>query len=453
MSTLEAVAARGVLSAELTSGHSWALVAIAVLFAVSILLAIAETALNRISVPRAQAMVEEGKPGAERVLRLVSNPESFLNVVLLVVLVCQLVQATLVGIVSDALFGAAGVAVATVVNVAVVFVAAEAGPKTWAIQHTERAALLVAPAVSMLVGLPPLQLLSRALIGLTNVLLPGKGIKGGPFHVSEEELLAYAVAAVEAETIEAGEHELIESVIQFGDTIVREVMAPRTDMVTVPSDLRIEDAIEVAILNGYSRIPVTAAGIDDIAGIVYAKDLMRAERDGQENEPVSSVVRPARFVPESKRVAELLPEMQAEMFHMAVVIDEYGGTAGLVTLEDLIEELVGEIVDEFDVEEPMVEPLGGGGVLVNARMPVDEVNDLLGAKLSEGDWDSVGGLIFHLLGHVPVEGEVVHCEGFELRAERVMRRRIGRVRIRPLPSDVAEEATDPAGSVAAGDSP
>ncbi len=433
--------AHPVLAAQLTSGDTWALLVILILFVVSIVLAVAETALTRMSVHKAQALVDEGRPGANRVLKLVQHPESFLNVVLLVVLVCQLVQATLIGIVASRLFGSIGVAVATFFNVVVVFVIAEAAPKTWAIQHTERASLAVSGPVSLLSNFPPLQLLSRALIGLTNVLLPGKGIKGGPFQVSEHELLALMEAAVEAETIEAGEQVLIESVIEFGDTIVREVMVPRTDMVTIPSDMRVGDAIEVAILNGYSRIPVTGESIDDVVGIAYAKDLMRAERDGKEDSEISTVLRPARVVPESKRVAELLPEMQADTFHMAIVVDEYGGTAGLVTLEDLIEELVGEIVDEFDVEEPMVEPLAGGGVRVNARMAIDEVNDLLSAALPEGDWDSVGGLIFHLLGHVPVEGERVQCEGFELQAQRVKGRRIGRVRIVRSPVAPAAEPT------------
>jgi CBS domain containing-hemolysin-like protein len=174
---------------------------------------------------------------------------------------------------------------------------------------------------------------------------------------------------------------------------------------------------------------VCREGIDDISGIVHAKDLMRAERDDREDVPVSELARPAHFVPETKGVAHLLREMQRERFHMAIVIDEYGGTAGLVTLEDIIEELLGEIVDEFDVEDPMIEPLPGGDHLVNARMPIDEVNDLLRAQLPEGDWDTIGGLLLAELGHVPAEGEWVEVDGWQLAAQRVVGRRIGRVRI------------------------
>ena len=207
---------------------------------------------------------------------------------------------------------------------------------------------------------------------------------------------------------------------------------PRPDMVAVPSDFRVADVMEVVILNGYSRLPAYGEGMDDIVGIVYAKDLMRADRDGKLDVEVSGLLRPARYVPETKKIAELLREMQADQNHMAIVVDEYGGTAGVVTLEDLIEELVGEIVDEYDREEAMVELLPNGDVRVNARMPVDELNDLLKADLPEGDWDSLGGLMFHELGHVPEEGEAVTVGGLELRADRVQGRRISRVRVARL---------------------
>jgi len=414
---------------------------IVVLLLVSVFLAMAETALTRMTRSKAQALAEEGRWGSARLLELVSHPERFLNGVLLVVLVCQLVQATLTGVLADRLFGPWGIAVATFVNVVLVFVLAEAAPKTWAIEHPEQAALVSAPPVSALVRFWPLRLVSRALIGLTNVILPGKGLKEGPF-VSEEELLALADVAVEEEVIEAEERELIEQIIEFGDTIVREVMVPRPDMLSVDADFRVVDVMEVVLMNGRSRVPVCGEGIDDIIGIAYAKDLMRAARDGRDTAPVSELVREAHFVPETKRIARLLPEMQARKFHMAIVVDEYGGTAGLVTLEDLIEELVGEIVDEFDREEPMIEPQADGSVKVQARMAVDEVNDLLGAELPEGDWDTIGGLMFHLLGHVPEEGETTTFASHVLRAEQVNGRRIGVVRLQRIEGSAEREPSD-----------
>lgn len=419
-----------------------ALVAVMVLIASAAFLALAETSLTHLPRSKALALEDEGRWGAASLQRLLDQRERVLNPVLLLLLVCHLSAATVAGLLAQSYFGPLGVAGATVALVVVIFVCAEAAPKTYALQHTERSALLVAPVVSVLASFAPVRLLTRALIGLSNLVLPGKGRRAGPV-VSEEELLALADVAVEADVIQVEERALIRSIIDFGDTVVREVMVPRPDMVTMAADALVAEAMEVAIANGYSRIPLQDDGIDDIVGLVYAKDLMRASREGRTSATARTLARSARFVPETKRVAELMREMQAEKFHMAVVIDEYGGTAGLVTLEDLIEELVGEIVDEFDVEDPLLEPLPGGDVRVAARMPLDELNELLHVSLPEGDWDTVGGLVFNLLGHVPSEGEAVRVNGHVLRAERVQGRRIGRVRVSRIP-DVATDGADAA---------
>jgi magnesium and cobalt exporter, CNNM family len=418
-----------ILAASLSVGDRWILIAIVVLLIATGLLAGAETGLGRMPRSRAQALDAEGRRGARRLLDLAGRPDQFVNPLLFALLVCQLAQATLVGILTERLWGLAGVAVGMAIDIVVVFVVT-ASARTWAVLNADRAALLAARPVSALIRFPLLRLTTRGLIGLTNLLLPGKGLKQGPY-VSEEELLAVAELGVEEGVIEEHERALIESIIEFGDTVVREVMVPRPDMVTVGKDFRVADVMEVVLLNGYSRLPVVGDGIDDVVGITYAKDLMRAERDGEEDLPVSQLVRSARYVPETKRVPDMLREMQRDKFHMAIVVDEYGGTAGLVALEDIIEELVGEIVDEFDVEDPLVEPLAGGGVRVDARTPLDEVNELLHAELPEGDWDTIGGLLYHRLGHVPVEGESVVVGGWQLTAQRIQGRRIGRVRITP----------------------
>ena len=425
-----AVAGRGLLAAGLGSGDFALVVVIVVLLVMVGALALAETGLLRMSRAKALALADEAHRGAARLLKLVEHPERFLNPILLLVLLCQLVAATLVGVVADHAFGALGVAAATAFEVVVIFVFFEAAPKTWAVQHPDRAALFAAPFVDAIIRFPPFRLISGALIGLSNLILPGEGI-AAPF-ISEEEFLAMADVAVEEDVIEREERALIHSIIEFGDTVVREVMVPRPDMVAVEGSDRVGDVIEIAIAAGYSRIPVYEQGIDDVIGVVYTKDLMRAERENKTDLEVRALVREAHFVPETKRVAELMREMQSDKFHMAIVVDEYGGTAGLVTLEDLIEELVGEIVDEFDVEEPLIEPLPNGEVRVNARMSIDELNDLLHATLPAGDWDTVGGLIFNLLGHVPTEGENVVADGYRLTAEKVQGRRISRVRVAPL---------------------
>src|SRR4051794_17358165 len=322
------------------------LVVIVLLLAVLTFLALAETGLTRLTRTRAASLDEQGKRGAKHLVALVDRPEQFLNPLLLVVLVLQTAQTALTTVVAERVFGPWGVVLALFVNVVLVFVFAEAAPKTWAVQHPDQAALASGWPVRVLSRFWPLTWLSRGLIGITNVVLPGKGLKQGPF-VSEEELLAMADQAAEDAVIEGEELTLINRIIEFGDTVVREVMVPRTDMITVEGVYRVADVMEVVLLNGYSRLPVVGEGIDDVVGLVFAKDLMRAERDGHEDDPVGALARPATFVPETKRVAELLREMQSEKFHMAIVVDEYGGTAGLATLEDLIEELVGEIVDEY----------------------------------------------------------------------------------------------------------
>jgi putative hemolysin len=407
---------------------------IAVLLAGSGVLAMAETSLVRTNRIKAKSLVDEKRRGARQLARLVENPANFLNPILLLVLICQLVSATLVGIVAAHLFGGLGVLLGIVFEIVVIFVFFEAVPKNWAVQHPDRAALLSAPIVSTLLRFPPIRWLSSLLIGLANLII-GAGdddVAGPRSYITDSELKAMADVAHEEKVIEHDERTFIHSIIDFGDTVAREVMVPRPDMVTVESDVTVADALEKALGAGYSRIPVEGEeGIDDIVGIAYAKDLVRTERAGKADQKVRDSMRSAKFVPESKEVSDLLREMQEEKYHMAVVVDEYGGTAGLVTLEDLLEELVGDIVDEFDVEEPTVELNDDGSVLVSARYSVDDADDLLGAELPQGPWDTVGGLMLDLVGRVPDPGDSVEVDGFRLTALDVRGRRIGRVRIEP----------------------
>lgn len=222
---------------------------------------------------------------------------------------------------------------------------------------------------------------------------------------------------------------MISSVLEFSDAIVREVMTPRTDMVTLRSDLTTTEALDLILEHGFSRVPVTGRGADDIVGLVYAKDLLRLVGAPPRARPLTEISRPPYFVPETKPVRELLREMQSSQFHLAVAVDEFGGTAGLVTIEDLIEELVGEIVDEYDTEPPMVQPLEEGGFLVDARLPVDDLAGLIDTRLPEGEWDTVGGLVLGLAGRVPIVGERFEFDGAVLIPERVQGRRVERVHV------------------------
>jgi CBS domain containing-hemolysin-like protein len=401
------------------------------LLVASAVLALAETGLTRTSRAKAKALVDAHHRGARALQRLVEDPEGFLAPLLLLVLLCQLVAATLVGVVAAHVFGPWGVAAATVFEVVVIFVFGEAVPKQWAVRHADAAGLLAAPMVTAVVGFPPVRWISKLLIGIARAITPGGRSTASSSDITESELLAFTDVALEDEAIERDERVLIHQIIQFGDTIVREVMVPRPDVIAVDAETPVEEVLERAIAAGYSRIPVYRETIDDVTGIAFTKDLIRGAREAAgATAPVSSVAREAHYVPETKRVAPLLREMQRGQFHIAVVIDEYGGTAGVVTLEDLIEELVGEIVDEFDTVEPLVEPVAPGMFRVSGKMPVEEVNDLLDAELPVDDgWDTVGGLVLARLGHVPAAGETVHFDSYVLTVDRVAGRRISAVRV------------------------
>ncbi len=425
------------------NGGDWVLLTIvAGCFVASALLALAETAFTKMNRIRALALAEDGDRRAARLARLLEHPERTINAILLAVLVFQFTAATLAGVLLQP-FGAAAIAAGTVGQVVVFFVFAEVIPKTFSIQHTDRAALAVTPLLGALTRFPPLRVTSRGLIGLANVILPGKGLRQGPF-VSEEEIRTMADVAAEEASIEREERRLIHSIFEFGDTLVREVMRPRPDIVWVEVTQTIDAALDVAISAGYSRLPACEGGTDNVVGLVFLKDLARRSRAGHGEDPVRTALRPAVFVPETKRVAELLREMQTRQFHMAIVVDEYGDTAGLVTLEDLLEEIVGEIADEYDVERPPLEHLPDGGLRVAGSLSINDLNDELGVDLPHEEWDTVGGLVFTLLGHVPAEGETVTFQGFELATERVVGRRIASVLIHRVVDGEARDGLTPA---------
>jgi putative hemolysin len=270
--------------------------------------------------------------------------------------------------------------------------------------------------------------LATGLVKMANVVMPGKGLPQGPF-ITEHELRALAEVASDEEQIEEGEKELIHSIFEFGDTIVREVMLPRPDITAIEADKSLRDVQALVLQHGYSRIPVFEDDLDQVTGIVYAKDVLKALHQGKHDMPLSEIVRQAHFVPESKRVADLLREMQKEKFHIALVTDEYGSVVGLITLEDLLEELVGEITDEYDTEEPELEQVADGVFRVDGKLSIDEVNELLDVELPDEEWDTVGGLMLGLLGSIPDEGEEVSFQNLRFTAERVDGRRISKVLI------------------------
>ena len=416
-----------ILAAGFT-GADWGMIgAILLLLLLLIFFSLAEMGLSRMTKPKAAAMAEGGVKQAKALQQLVGEPQKWVNPLLLSVNICQTVQATLTGVVAGRAFGPFGVAAGVLLNVIVFFVLAEAVPKTYALQYPEKAALSTALGTKLLVSFPPLRIVSGWLITLTNVIVRGKGLKQGPF-VSEQELLGIVDAAYHDDIIEEEERDLIESIIEFGDTVAREVMVPLPDMITVSSSFTLTQAIDVAIEHGVSRLPVLAED-DDVVGIAFIKDLMKQERAGLGSALVTDHMRAAEVIPENKPVNRLMREMQAKKFHLAVVADEYGSIAGLITLEDCLEELVGEIVDEYDTHHDAIVHLEDGQYLIDGSTSVSDVNDKIASNIPDEEWDSIGGFVFGTLEHVPALGEFIDFDGWRLTVVALQGRRIRKVRV------------------------
>ncbi len=418
------------------------LVAIGLLLVLAAFTALAETAITRMSRVKALHLQQEKRRGAERLVAIIENPAPFMNMVLLVLAATHVTAAVLAVLWAQRHLGSGGAPLAAVAITALIFVFSEMVPKTYTVQRLERAALMMARPVFFLGRV--LQPLTRVLVALSNAtmaLLPGKAIPKGPF-ATEDEIRHLADVAEEEEEIEEEERELIHSIFEFGDTVVREVMVPRPDMTVIASEATLDEALGSIVAAGYSRLPIYEGDTDNIVGLLYAKDLLATLKKDSGNEKVSKLGRVPTFVPEQKKVAELLREMQQQRVHIAIVVDEYGGTAGLVTIEDLLEEIVGEIVDEYDQEEQMIERIDDDTIRVDGRVAIDEVNELLAAELPHEEWDTVGGLVFGLTGRVPDPGETVSYDSLRFTTEKVTGRRIQKVLISRSTSE-EEPATEP----------
>ena len=301
--------------------------------------------------------------------------------------------------------------------VLVSYVVIGVAPRTLGRQHSERVALISAGPLHVLSTV--LGPISRVLITVGNALTPGKGFAEGPF-ASEAELRELVDLAEKSSLIESGESRMIQQIFELGDTLAREVMVPRTDMIFIERHKTLRQVMSLALRSGFSRIPVVGENLDDIVGIAYLKDVTKRifdNRDAETSERVETVMRPAMFVPDTKPVDVLLREMQTERMHVAVVVDEYGGTAGIVTIEDIIEEIVGEISDEYDQTTAEVEHLANGAVRVPSRMSLDDLGELFGVELEDEDVDSVGGLMAKHLGRVPIPGAEIAVDALRLVAE------------------------------------
>jgi len=402
---------------------------------VAFVMAAAESSLSRLSRHRAGELVEEARRGASALATILGDSAAYLSVAAFVRVSAEAAAAVLITLgVVDVVDGFWPDLLISIGVMAVVsFVVVGVSPRTLGRQHADRVALLSAPLLVLLRRV--LGPVARLLVLLGNAVTPGRGYRDGPFE-SEAELRDLVDLAGESSLIEAEEREMIHSVFELGDTVVREVMVPRTDMVTMDHDKTLRQAMSLFLRSGFSRIPVVGDGPDDVLGLLYFKDVARrvyADADAAAR-PVHHQMRPAKYIPESKPIDDLLREMQRDQNHFAVVIDEYGGTAGLVTIEDILEEIVGEIADEYDREAPGVEKLEDGSTRVPATMHVDDLAELFDVSLEEEEVDTVGGLLGKTIGLVPIPGS--HCEvaGLSLTAERMAgrRHRIATVVVRRL---------------------
>ncbi len=434
------------------SSTDWTQLAVAVVLVVlAALSAAVEAALSSISKARAEQLVEQSRPGARMVRRIGDDPPRYLNTALFlrttleisaIVLVAKVVF-THVRVTWEAGMITAGV------MIVVSFVFWGVAPRTLGRQHAATVACgLAGPLVALTTVLGPFP---RLLIMIGNALTPGKGFVDGPFS-TEAELRELVDLAETSSVIDSGERKMLHSVFDLGNTIVREVMVPRTDMVFIEEHKTLRQAVSLALRSGFSRIPVIRDGLDDVIGVLYLKDVIKRTYDAPDSqsvERVGSMMRAPMWCPDSKPVDELLQEMQLKRVHLVVVIDEFGGTAGMATIEDILEEIVGEITDEYDEENTDVTPLAEGRYRVSSRLPLDELGDLFGLELDDDDVETVGGLMAKELNKVPIAGSVVHYGGLELVAERATgrRNRIGTVLVssgQTAETDAVTAAPEPA---------
>jgi CBS domain containing-hemolysin-like protein len=416
----------------------------AVLVVLAGLASMTDAALGAVSIARAQEMGREGKRGADSLAAVAGDVVRHLNLLLLLRLLCELTATTLIALVAVDNWGigwrAALVTAGAMTLVS--FVVVGVAPRTIGRQHAYAIGRGTAPLVRGLGRV--LNPLASLLILIGNAVTPGKGFPEGPFG-SQVELRELVDLAEQRGVVEHGERDMIHSVFALGDTIAREVMVPRTEMVWIEAPKTLQQALVLFLRSGFSRIPVIGDSVDDVLGVLYLKDVIRHTQSGDPaatGAAVSEVMRPATFVPESKPVDDLLSEMQAARTHLVIVVDEYGGTAGLVTIEDILEEIVGEITDEYDVERPPIDHLEDGAVRVTARLPIEDLGELFGVELPTGEVETVGGLLAQSLGRVPIPGASVDIGGLHLIAEGTTgrRNRIDSVLVRRVTT--AEEADE-----------
>jgi CBS domain containing-hemolysin-like protein len=383
------------------------------------LFAAVDSALNTVSRARIDDMVKDERPGAAGLVVVVGDRPRYVNLMVLLRILCEIGGTVLLaGGLTQLIDSTTALVISAVAMVLVSYVVIGVGPRTLGRQNAYSIALAAALPLRALGWL--LGPISRLLILIGNAITPGKGFRNGPF-ASEIELRELVDMARERGVVADDERRMIQSVFELGDTSAREVMVPRPEMVWIESDKSAGQATSLAVRSGHSRIPVIGENVDDVVGVVYLKDLVQQtyhSTDGGRGVQVSEVMRPAVFVPDSKALDSLLAEMQRDRNHMALLVDEYGGIAGLVTIEDVIEEIVGEIADEYDSDEVApIEELDDGRYRLSSRLPLEDLGEIFGIDIESEEVDTVGGLLGYELGRVPLPGSQVITHGLLLRGE------------------------------------
>ena len=399
----------------------------------------ADAALTAISRHRLHVLSADKRPRAQAIAQLLQDPARFKATTLTLNIGAAVVATGLLLALGEP-WGGWWQPVAAVLGLLfALLIVGEAIPKALATLNPDRAALLLAR---------PLQALALVLLpftGIVNLVMrPLIGKHGGGLGsalVSEEELKMLVNVGAEEGLIEKDEQEMIEGILIFGDTVVREVMVPRIDIVTLSSQATVADALDSAMAAGHSRIPVYKETIDNISGVLYLRDLLPFLRDGELNRTIADLTRPVYYVPETMKVDDLLRNLKTRKVHMALVVDEYGGTAGLATIEDLLEEIVGEIQDEYDVEEPSLSQIDPHTWLVDARVSLDDLNDETGLQLETEEVDSIGGFVYERLGSIPRAGDSVDVGNVTIVVESVQGVRPEKLRIVVREADEDEAQT------------
>jgi len=381
-----------------------------VLLIAAFVLGASEAALLRVQRVRVEVAAAEGDRRSARLMHLLDDLPQVLNTVLLVVLLVQIGAATVVGMLSGRHFGNLGVTIASVALTVVLFVYAEAIPKTYAVRHPYRVARATQPILSALTLV--LRPVVSVLVWFADLQAPGSGIAAST-TVTEDELRRLASHAAVEGSIDESDRELMERAFEMGDRTVDEILTPRTDMVAVGAETTIAEALDVAIHSGHRRLPVFQDDLDHIRGVVRLRDLAAAITDSPDA-LVTAVATRELVVPETKRVIELLSEMQTAGVYLALAIDEHGGTAGIVTIEDVVAELVGRVSDEGEVLNPMIRSMGRGRWHVDAATDVDDLESETGVALPDGEWHTVGGLVIGVAGRIPDVGEMFAFEGLTI---------------------------------------